>query len=131
MDGTRKYHPECYNPVTKEHTWYLLTDKLKLAQELRIPKGELTDHMNLRKKVDQSVIALVLDRRGNKILSGGNMETKYRVETKGKAIQILPHLQIHRTRSHQIQTLLWMPLLNLLNMKSFYRFMVRDPIPLL
>jgi hypothetical protein len=26
MDGTRKYHPECGNPITKEHTWYLLTD---------------------------------------------------------------------------------------------------------
>jgi hypothetical protein len=27
MDGTGKYHPELSNPVTKEHTWYALTDK--------------------------------------------------------------------------------------------------------
>ena len=27
MGGTRKYHPELGNPITKEHTWYTLTDK--------------------------------------------------------------------------------------------------------
>jgi hypothetical protein len=27
MGGTRKYHPEWGNPDTKEHTWYVLTDK--------------------------------------------------------------------------------------------------------
>ena len=39
--------------------------------------------------------ALVFLRRGNKILMGGNMETKYGVETEGKAIERLPHLGIH------------------------------------
>jgi hypothetical protein len=33
--------------------------------------------MKLKKKEDQSVDALVLLRRENKILSGRNMETKY------------------------------------------------------
>ena len=43
MDGTRKYHLERGNPITKEHPWYALTDKCILAQKLRIPKIQLTD----------------------------------------------------------------------------------------
>jgi hypothetical protein len=65
--------------------------------------------VKLKKEEDQSVGALVLLRKGNKILTGGNMETKYRTETEGKAIRRLPHLGIHPIYSHQIQTLLWMP----------------------
>ena len=57
--------------------------------------------MKLKKKEDQSVDASVLLRRGNKILTGGNMETKYGAETEGKAIQRLPHLGIHPIYSHQ------------------------------
>jgi hypothetical protein len=57
----------------------------------------------------QSVDALVFLRRGNKILTGANMETKYGAETEGKAIQRLSHLGIHPIYSHQKQTLLWMP----------------------
>jgi len=38
------------------------------------------------------VHASVLLRRGNKILKGGNMETRCGIETEGKAIQILLHL---------------------------------------
>jgi hypothetical protein len=37
----------------------------------------------------------VLLRRGNKILTGRNMETKCVAETERKAIQRLPHLGIH------------------------------------
>ena len=36
--------------------------------------------MKLKKKKEQSVDALVLLRRGNKILKGGNTETKYGAE---------------------------------------------------
>jgi hypothetical protein len=64
--------------------------------------------MKLKKKEDQGVGALVLLRRGNKILTRGNMEAKYGAETKGKAIQRLPYLAIHPIYSHQTQTLLWM-----------------------
>jgi hypothetical protein len=39
------------------------------------PKMQFTDHMKLTKE-DQSVDALVLLRKGNKILTGGNMEMK-------------------------------------------------------
>jgi hypothetical protein len=37
--------------------------------------------MKLKKKEDQSVDASVLLRSGNKIFTGGNMETKCRAET--------------------------------------------------
>jgi hypothetical protein len=60
MDGTRKYHPECGNPVTKEHSWYALTDKWILVPKLSIPKIKFTDHMKPNKKKDQNVCALVL-----------------------------------------------------------------------
>ena len=43
----KKYHP---NPITKEHTWYALIDKWILAQNIRIPKIQFTDHMKLKKK---------------------------------------------------------------------------------
>jgi hypothetical protein len=43
-----------------------------------------------KKKEDQNVDASLLLRRGNKILTGGNMETKCGAETEGKAILRLP-----------------------------------------
>jgi hypothetical protein len=55
---------------------------------------QFADHMKFKKKEDQSVNASVLLRRKNKILKGGNTETKYGRETKGKAIQRLPHMRI-------------------------------------
>jgi hypothetical protein len=64
--------------------------------------------MNLKKKDDRSMDASVLLRRGNKILTGGNMETKCGAETKGKAIHRLPHLEIYPIYSHQTCTLLRM-----------------------
>jgi hypothetical protein len=57
--------------VTKEHTWYALTDKWILAQKLRIPKIQFTDHMKLKKREEQSVDASVFLRRGDNILIGG------------------------------------------------------------
>jgi hypothetical protein len=51
--------------------------------------------MKLKKKENQSVDASVLLRRGNKILMGGNTETKCGAETEGKNIQRLPHLEIY------------------------------------
>jgi hypothetical protein len=42
-----------------------------LAPKLRIPTLQLTDHMKLNKKEDQSVDASILLRRGNKIITGG------------------------------------------------------------
>ena len=94
--------------ITKEHTWYALTNKYILAQKLGIPKIQFTDHMKLKKE-DQSVDTLILLGRGNKIHMGGDTETKCGAETEGKAIQRLPHLWIHPIYNHQTQTLLWMP----------------------
>ena len=51
--------------------------------------------MKLKKKEDQCVVASVLFRKGNKILMGANMESKYRAETEGKAIQRLSCLVIY------------------------------------
>ena len=67
MDGTRKYHPEWDNPVTKEHTWYALTDKWILAQKFGISKIQFTDHMKLRRRKSKRVDTLILLRRGIKI----------------------------------------------------------------
>jgi hypothetical protein len=35
MDRSRKYYPEWGNIVTKEHTWYVLTDKWILGKKLQ------------------------------------------------------------------------------------------------
>jgi len=55
--------------------------------------------MKLKKKQDQSVEASILLKRGNKVLKGGNKETKFGAETEGKAIQRLPHLGIHSVQT--------------------------------
>jgi hypothetical protein len=65
--------------------------------------------MKSKKKEGQSVNAAMLLRSGNKILTGGNMETNCGAETKGKANQKLPHLEIYPIYSHQTLMLLWMP----------------------
>jgi hypothetical protein len=65
--------------------------------------------MKVKMKEDQSVDVSVLLRKWNKIVIGGNKDTKCRVETEGKAIQRLPNLGIHQVYRHQTQTLLWMP----------------------
>jgi hypothetical protein len=44
--------------------------KKKKKKTLRIPTIQLTDHMKLKKKEDQSVDASVLHRRRNKIIMG-------------------------------------------------------------
>jgi hypothetical protein len=85
MDETRKYHPEWGISITKEHTWYVLTDKWILAPKLGISKIQFTDYMKLKKE-DQCVDASVLLKTGKKILTGRNMETKSGAETEGKAI---------------------------------------------
>jgi hypothetical protein len=73
MDWSGGYHPEWVNLITKEHTWYTLTDKWILAQKLRMPKTQFTNYMKLKKE-DQSVDTSVFLRRGNKI----PMERSYR-----------------------------------------------------
>ena len=67
MDVSGGYHPEWGNPVTKEVTWYALTDKWILAQKLRIAKIQFAKYMKLKEKEDQSGDTLVLLRMGNKI----------------------------------------------------------------
>jgi len=96
MDGTRKY-PEVTKSQNKtkqinqsnkqtKNTWYALTDKWILAQKLRLPKIQSTDHKKFMKKNDQRVDASVLLKGETKIFTGGDTETKFGVETEGMAI---------------------------------------------
>jgi hypothetical protein len=62
-------------------------------------KIQFTDHIKLKKKEDQSVVALFLLRRGNKILKGGYTETRCGAETEGEAIQRLPCCRIFSVQS--------------------------------
>jgi hypothetical protein len=59
--------------MTKEHTWYALTDNWKLSQKLRIPKIQFTNHMKLKKKEYKSVNISILLRREYKILARAQM----------------------------------------------------------
>jgi hypothetical protein len=61
-----------------------------------------------KKKADQNVDISVLFRRVNKLLTGGNKETKCGTETEGKVIQRFCHLGIHPIYSHQTWMLLLM-----------------------
>jgi hypothetical protein len=81
--------------------------KWMLVQYFEIPKIQFTDCKKPKKKEDQNMDGSMLLRRGNKILTGGNMETKCGAETEGKVIQRLPHLRIHLLYSHQTWMLSW------------------------
>ena len=109
MDVSGGYHPEWGNPITKELTWYPLTDKWILAQKLRMHKIQFAKHNKIKKKEDQLVDTSFLLRIGNKIPMEEVTETKFGAETKGWTIQRLPHLGVHSIISHQTQTLLHMP----------------------
>ena len=50
MDGSGEYHPEWGNQITKENTWYALTDKWILAQKLRIPKIQFAEHKKIKEE---------------------------------------------------------------------------------
>jgi len=83
MDKTRKYNLVYCNPVSKLHTWYVLTDKWTLAQNFGITMKIVKDHMKLKKKEDQNVSASFLLRIENKILTGRNTGTKNGAGTEG------------------------------------------------
>jgi hypothetical protein len=74
---------------------------VNINKNLRIPKIQFIDHIKLKKKNNQSMNASVLS-RGNKILTGANMETKCREETERKAIKRLLYLRIHPIYRFQI-----------------------------
>ena len=105
MDVSGGYHPEWGNPITKELTWYALTDKWILAHKPKIPKIQFTKHNKIKKKGDQCVDTSFLLRIGNKIPMERVTETKFRAKTNGWSIQRLCHPGIHPIISHQTQTL--------------------------
>jgi hypothetical protein len=101
-------HPEWGNPITKEVTWYALTDKWILAQKPRILKIQLPKHKKIRKE-DQLVDTSFLPRIGNKISMERVAETEFRAKTKEWTIQRLYHPGVHSIISQQTQTLLHTP----------------------
>ena len=109
MDVSGEYHPEWGNPITKEVTWYPLTDKWILAQKHRTPKIQFAKHKKIKKREDQQVDTSFLLRIRNKITMKGVTETKFGAKKKGWTIQRLHHPGIHPIISHQTQTLLHMP----------------------
>ena len=104
MGRTGKYHHESGNKITKTYTWYVLTDKWILAQNLGIPKTQLTDEIKLKKKEGQNINTLILLGRWNKIPTEG--DTKCGAESEGRTSQRLCHLVILPIYSYKTQTLL-------------------------
>ena len=109
MDGSGWYVPKWDSTITKESTWYILTDKWILSLKLRKNKVKFAKPMKLNKKEDQSVDTSFLLRMGNKVPMEGVTETKFGAEMEGRTIQRLPHPGIHPIYNHQTQTLLHMP----------------------
>ena len=97
--------PDQGNPVTKEYTWYALTDKWLLTQKPGIPKIQFTDNMKLKKKEDQSVDDSVLLFKENKILKGGNMVTKGGVETERKTMKESAPLGVSHIQTPNLNTM--------------------------
>ena len=112
MDGYGGFHPEWGNPITKEHTWRALTDKLILDQKTRsleYPRYNSQTTWNSWKRktivwTHQSILEGL-----NKALMEGVTELQCGVETDEMTIQRLTHLGIHPIYNHQAQTLLWRP----------------------
>jgi hypothetical protein len=88
VDETVGYHREWGNPITKELTWYVLTDKWILAQKLRIPKMQeynLLNTWNSKKKTKLWALCPFLQ-LGTKHPLEVVTETKSGAETKGWTI---------------------------------------------
>jgi hypothetical protein len=62
--------------MTKEHTWYALTDNSPEAQDFRILKIQFTNHMKLKKKEDHSVDTSIHFRRGEQNTHGRSYSDK-------------------------------------------------------
>ena len=105
MDVSGGYHPEWGNPITKEHTWYALTDKQILAQKLRLPKIQVAKHMKLKKKEDQSVDTSFLFRMGNKIPMEGATETVWSWDGRKDHVEIAPSGDPYHNQPPNVETI--------------------------
>jgi hypothetical protein len=108
MDKMRKYHPEQGNPVIKENTWYVLTDKQILAQKLRIPKIQITDHIKLKKK-DQSGMFQSFLGGGTKYSREEIWRQSVEQRLKERPSRDCPTWGSIPYTVNKTQTLLWMP----------------------
>jgi pyrimidine deaminase RibD-like protein len=78
---------------------------MDISQKFRIHK---IHRLHEAQEGSQSVGALILLRKGNKILREAYTEKTGGAESEGTAIQRLSHLGIHLIYNHKAQTLLWM-----------------------
>jgi hypothetical protein len=51
--------------ITKDHTWYVFTDKWVLGKEHGIPMIQLMDHMKLKRKIKEWMLQSYLEGRTN------------------------------------------------------------------
>jgi hypothetical protein len=70
-------------PLDRNNSGYVLTDQWILGKKYEIPTKQLTDHMKLKKKEEQSVDASILLRRGNKIITEGRGREELGRKTEG------------------------------------------------
>ena len=106
MDGPGGHHPEWGNPITKELSQHVLTDKWILAQKLRILKIQDTicKTHDTQEEQRQKCGHLLLLRIGNKTPMEGGTETTFGAETKWWTIQRLSQPGIHPIISFQMLT---------------------------
>ena len=109
MGGTGKYHSKWGITITKEHTWHAFTDKGILSQKLGIPKIQFTYQMIAKKKENQSMVSLVLLRRGNKVPTEGHTEPRCGAESEGKTIPRLPQIVDYPIYSYKTRHYYWCP----------------------
>ena len=105
MDGSRKYHPEWGNPITKEVTWYALTDKWILPRKLEYPRYNLQNTRKSRRRKTNVWIFHSSLEWGIKYPWKELQRQSLELRQKGWTIQRLPNLGIHPIISHQMQTL--------------------------
>jgi hypothetical protein len=95
MDRTRKYLPEWDNPITKEYTWYALTDKWILISPVQNTQDTIHRPLEPHKEGRSQCEYFGPSYKGNQNTHGRIYETMFVAETERKAIQWLSHMGIH------------------------------------
>jgi hypothetical protein len=106
MDRTRKYHFDLGNPILKEHTCFALTDTWTLAQNLRVPIIQPTNHMQLYKNEDKILDASILwgTKQSQEVEGGRAMGRRQEMRRRGKEwvfkgisnIQFTDHIKLKK-----------------------------------
>ena len=108
MGGSRGYHSERGNPITKEHTWYALTDSGYYPRNLECPRyTSQTKWSSRRRKTKVWILQSFFE--GKTKHPWKELQRQSVGQREGMTIQRLPHLEIHPIYIHQTHTRLWMP----------------------